>query len=139
MAIPALRDEVAPRTARLRLVGRSAPAPAKATSPAGPVVPTRQLAQVIAEVLVGARPAAQLSDVAAPEVIRLLARSAGRLSPGPGLRAQRAVVGAVHVHQPAHGVAEACAVIDLGIRCRAIAFRLDAVAGRWQCTALHIG
>jgi hypothetical protein len=36
-------------------------------------------------------------------------------------------------------VAEACAVIDLGIRKRAIALRLEAVDQQWRCTALCVG
>jgi hypothetical protein len=104
-----------------------------------PLPTTRGLAQVIAEVLTGARPAAQLSDVAAPEVIRLLVRNAGRLRAVPGVPPQRPIVGAIHVFEPVPGVAEACALINLGVRYRAIALRLEAPNGRWQCTALHIG
>lgn len=97
------------------------------------------LAQTIAEVLAGARPARQLDDLAAPDVIRLLCRSAGRLTIQPGVPAPRPLVGSVHVRQPCDGVAEACAVIDLGIRKRAIALRLEATERLWRCTALHVG
>lgn len=100
---------------------------------------SRGLAQTIAEVLAGARPARQLDDLAAPDVIRLLCRSAGRLTIQPGIPAPRPIVGSVHVRLPCHGVAEACAVIDLGIRKRAIALRLEAVDQEWRCTALCVG
>jgi Family of unknown function (DUF6459) len=99
----------------------------------------RRLAQVIAEVLAGARPAAQLSDVAAPDVIRLLVRSAGRLRAYPTGPQQRPVVRSVHIDEPRLGVAEACAVINLGTRYRAIALRLESTNGRWRCTDLRIG
>jgi hypothetical protein len=94
---------------------------------------------VIAEVLVGARPAHQLDDLTAPEVIRLLCRNAGRLAPRPGLLPVRPIVDSVHLRQPCSDVAEACAVVDLGVRKRALAIRLESAAGRWRCTDLHIG
>jgi hypothetical protein len=94
---------------------------------------------VTAEVLVGARPARQLDDLTAPDVIRLLCRNAGRLAPQQGLAPVRPVVDSVHVRQPCAGVVEACAVINLGIRKRAIAIRLEAAGTHWRCTALHIG
>lgn len=97
------------------------------------------MAQAIAEILAGARPAAQLADVATPDVIRLLSRNSGRLRAMPGLRPQRPVIDAVHVRAPCAGVAEACAVVNLGARCRAIAFRLELVDYRWRCTAVRVG
>ena len=133
MAIAAILDDDTSRPTELRVVR---PEP---DITGEPLVPTRRLAQVIAEVLVGARPAAQLSDIAAPDVIRLLVRFAGRLAAAPGIRAQRPMVGAVHVRRPIPEAVEACALIDLGVRYRAIAFRLDRFGSRWQCTALHIG
>lgn len=98
---------------------------------------TERLAQAVAEVLAGARHAGQLCDVATLDVLRLLQRGAGRLGSRPG--ALRPVVGSVHISEPCAGVAEACAVIDTGVRVRALALRLEAVDGRWRCTALHVG
>ena len=49
------------------------------------------------------------------------------------------VVRSVHVSEPVDGVAEVCAIVQQGPRCRAIALRLEGIDGRWQCTALHIG
>jgi hypothetical protein len=100
---------------------------------------TARLAQAVAEVLAGARPPGQLSKVATLEVLQLLERSAGRLSgrrPGP---AQRPVVSSVHLSEPRDGIAEACAVVDTGVRKRALALRLEGVAGQWRCTAVHVG
>jgi hypothetical protein len=34
---------------------------------------------------------------------------------------------------------EACAVIDVGSRTRALAFRLDHLGDRWTCTAMRVG
>jgi Family of unknown function (DUF6459) len=98
-----------------------------------------RLAQAIAEVLAGVRSARQLDDLVAPDVIRLLCRSAGRLSARPGSSRDRPIVHSVHVSGPCPGVAEACAVINVGSRKRAIALRLEATDRHWRCTALHVG
>jgi hypothetical protein len=124
VATAALR--VAPPIIRLAPVSDSRPVSAR-------------MAQVLAEILAGARPASQLTDTAAPEVLRLLTRNAGRLSAFPGAVARRPIVDSVHVREPCAGVAEACAVVNLGPRCRAIAFRLERSGHRWHCTAVHIG
>lgn len=100
---------------------------------------TARLAQAIVEVLAGARPASQLSRVATLDVLQLLERGSGRLGARPGVPAQRPIVGSVHVSEPRDGVAEACAVVDTGLRKRALALRLEGVNGQWRCTALHIG
>jgi hypothetical protein len=100
---------------------------------------TARLAQAIAEVLAGARPPAQLSKVATLEVMQLLERGAGRLGATPGAPVQRPIVGSVHLSEPRDGIAEACAVVDTGIRKRALAMRLEGISGQWQCTALHVG
>lgn len=100
---------------------------------------TARLAQAIAEVLAGARPAAQLSRVATLDVLQLLERGSGRLGARPGVPPQRPIVGSVHVSEPRDGVAEACAVVDTGPRRRALALRLEGINGQWRCTALHIG
>jgi hypothetical protein len=100
---------------------------------------TARLAQAIVEVLAGARPASQLSRVATLDVLQLLERGSGRLGARPGAPPQRPIIGSVHVSEPRDGVAEACAVVDTGLRKRALALRLEGVNGQWRCTALHIG
>jgi Family of unknown function (DUF6459) len=101
---------------------------------------TARLAQAIAEVLAGARPAGQLSRVATLDVLQLLERGAGRLgSRAVGQPPQRPVVGSVHVSEPRDGIAEACAVVDTGPRKRALALRLEGIDGQWRCTAVHVG
>jgi hypothetical protein len=100
---------------------------------------TARLAQAVAEVLAGARPAAQLSRVATLDVLRLLERSSGRLGARRDCPTRRPVVSSVHVSEPRDGVAEVCAVVDTGPRRRALAMRLEGADGRWRCTALQVG
>jgi hypothetical protein len=100
---------------------------------------TARLAQAVAEVLAGARPATQLSRVATLDVLRLLERSSGRLGARRDCPTRRPVVSSVHVSEPRDGVAEVCAVLDTGPRRRALAMRLEGADGRWRCTALQVG
>jgi hypothetical protein len=100
---------------------------------------TRRLTQAIAEVLAGARSPSQLSGLVSLDVLRLLERRYGRFNAAPGAAPTRPIVRSVHVSEPQHNRVEACAVIAVGHRVRAIALRLDAVNGRWRCTALRIG
>jgi hypothetical protein len=100
---------------------------------------TERLTRAIAEVLAGARPPGQLCGIATLDVLRLLARGAGRLGARPGVPAQRPIVESVHVSEPCEGVVEACAVINTGPRRRALALRLEGIDGQWRCTALHLG
>jgi Family of unknown function (DUF6459) len=119
-------------------VSATAPPTARALLP-DPRPWTARLAQVVAEVLAGARPAAQLAGVATLEVLQLLERGSGRLGARPGGPPQLPIVSSVHVSEPRDGVAEACAVVDTGLRKRALAFRLEGANGHWRCTALHVG
>jgi hypothetical protein len=100
---------------------------------------TGRLAQAIAEVLAGARPASQLCGHATLPVIRMLERNTGRLGARTGEPRHRPIVGSVHIGEPRDGVIEACAVIDVGRRTRALALRLEAVGGQWRCTAINVG
>jgi hypothetical protein len=51
----------------------------------------------------------------------------------------RPVVRSVHTSRPTPGVVEACAVIDTGARRRAMALRIEARDGHWECTSLELG
>jgi hypothetical protein len=97
------------------------------------------LAQALAEVLAGARPAIQVAALVTLDVRRLLERRSGRFGAGPGRPPQRPIVTSVRVTEPADGIVEACAVVATGARRRVIAMRLDAVEGQWRCTALRVG
>lgn len=99
-------------------------------------------AQGIAEVLMGVRPPQQLAQATTLEVLGQLERNAGRLTPRTAVRNSartRPRVSSVRLCEPCSGVAEVCAVVDTGARRRALALRLEAVAGRWQCTVLRVG
>jgi hypothetical protein len=91
--------------------------------------------QAIVEVLAGDRPPTQLvrwttKDVYDDMVNRI--RRTAALSARPLVRS-------VHVSEPADGVAEVAALVRRGARCSAVAFRLEGLDGRWQCTALELG
>jgi hypothetical protein len=133
------RATTAPVPIPLRLVSPSTQPPAAQPEVSNLHTVTERLAQAIAEVLAGARPAAQLATVATAEVVALLHRNAGRLGVRTGVRSPRPIVCSVHVSQPVAGVAEVCAVIDTGPRRRAIALRLENTEGRWRCTDVQVG
>lgn len=127
-------------TMPLRLVPPAAPPPPELGSPLpDPRAWSVRLAQALAEVLAGARPAHQLADATTLEVLHQLERNAGRLGEplrGPAIRPR---LRSIRLCQPRTGVAEVCAVIDTGSRQRALAFRLVAERGRWRCAAVTVG
>ncbi|MEP6761574.1 MAG: Rv3235 family protein [Sporichthyaceae bacterium] len=95
--------------------------------------------QAVTEVLAGDRPASQLVRWTTTEVYDAVAcRITSGARPGGPIPA-RAVVRSVHVTEPADGVAEVSALVRRGIRCTAVALRLEGMDGRWQCTALELG
>jgi hypothetical protein len=100
---------------------------------------THRLAQVIAEVLAGARSPGQLSTVATLDVVRLLERRYGRFRATRDAPPVRPIVRSVHLSEPLDGVVEACAVVATGHRVRAFALRLEQIDERWRCTALQVG
>lgn len=126
----------------LRLVPPAGP-PAAGDGPAGPLPPARpwaaRIVQAVLDVLTGTRAAAQLSRFASLEVLQQLERASARWAPRPGTAVRRPVVVSVHVCTPVPGVAEAAAVVDTGRRRRAVAVRLEARDGRWECRALQLG
>lgn len=50
-----------------------------------------------------------------------------------------ATVRSVRACEPAEGVAELCATLQVGQRVRAVALRLESDDGRWRCTRLQLG
>lgn len=102
-----------------------------------------RLVQAIVEVTSGVRPASQLVRWTTTDVYATLQRRIARNEllnqRTPSGRRVGAIVRSIHVDEPADGVAEVCAVVQHGARCRAIALRLDGYDGRWQCTALQVG
>jgi len=103
-----------------------------------PVAWVRHIAQALAEVMSGARPASQLIRWTTPEVYSVLARR-NAVSRGRGLVADRAIVRGVRICEPADGVVEACAVVLDNGRFRALAMRLTGVDRRWVVSVLEVG
>ncbi|HVY10194.1 MAG TPA: Rv3235 family protein [Mycobacteriales bacterium] len=97
------------------------------------------MAQAVAEVLTGFRPPHQLSQVATLDVLAQLERNAGRLAPRGTRTPIRPRVSSLRLCEPRAGVAEIAAVIDLGMRRRALALRLEAPGARWRCTVVRVG
>lgn len=145
--VPVVRGSLAlafpPSTAPavpLRLVPPALPARPAAGDPPDPLPWTGRLAQAIVEVLAGVRGAAQLSPFATLEVLSHLERACGRFAGRPSSApAPRPTIRSTRVSRPGPGVAEASVVIATGKRNRAMAIRLEARGGHWQCTALEIG
>lgn len=106
---------------------------------ADPRKTTERLAQAIVEVLAGIRPVTQLASVASLDVLRFLARNTGRLGGRPGTPVQRPTVASLRICEPCDGVIEASAVIDTGMRRRALALRLEGIDGQWRCIAINLG
>jgi Family of unknown function (DUF6459) len=103
-----------------------------------------RLVQAVIEVVSGVRPASQLVRWTTAPVYEALCASVVRPTASTGSRELATtrlaeVVRSVRVSEPRDGVAEVCAIVQQGPRCRAIALRLDGIDGRWQCTALQIG
>lgn len=102
-----------------------------------------RISQAIVEITAGVRPIAQLVRWTNCDVYealqRRVIRAAQESRAAASGRRRAAVVRSVHVSEPVDGVAEVCAVVQHGSRCRALALRLEGVDGRWQCTALQVG
>ncbi|HET6817417.1 MAG TPA: Rv3235 family protein [Mycobacteriales bacterium] len=121
----------------LRLVPPALP-PAPGGAPPDPTAWARRLAQAIVEVLSGSRPPAQLSAHATLPVVQQLERASAVALRRPDRPRQAPLVENVHVCLPRERVAEVAAVIDTRSRRRALALRLEARGGRWECTALQL-
>ena len=94
------------------------------------------LAQAVVEILAGHRPAGQIVRWVDPEIyerVRASATVPARAPSGTPVRVRR-----VRVSTTMDGTVEAAAVVDDGTRCRALAMRFEALARRWQCTALDL-
>jgi hypothetical protein len=96
-----------------------------------------RLVQGLIEVLNGLRPAPQLVRWTSAEVYTAVRHQLRRTS-ALGTRPSRLLVRSVRSFEPEEGIAEVTAVIQIGPRVRALALRIEALANRWQCTALHL-
>lgn len=128
-------------SAQLRLV----PAYGERDAEPAPLPPPHawaaRLAQALAEVLSGTRPAQQLVRWTSLDVYACLRRHVThRLqNSAPGRGAPRVALRSVRLSEPLEGIAEVCAVLQIGPRARALALRIEAVNGRWRCTAFEMG
>jgi len=138
------RFEKAPAPRALRLVGGTdlIPRPRDAAPPVrhrDPRPVAANFARGVAEVLARARSVDQLRDLATFEVVRMIERAATRqpaYGPKPGIRP---LLRSVHLAAVCDGVIEACAVIDGGVRTRALAFRMESNGRVWRATVVQFG
>lgn len=103
-----------------------------------------RVAAVVGEALAGARPPDQLAKsfsetafgavLAAVPARKLAVRRAAGSQARPRIK-----VRSVRSFEPADGAAEVSAHVHVGDRGRAVALRLEGVAGRWICTQVQIG
>ncbi|WP_420112613.1 Rv3235 family protein [Pseudactinotalea sp.] len=96
------------------------------------------LVRTCVEVLLGARPSAQLARWLTADLYEMLSRRAGVGSAMP-TTARRVRVVRVHTHAVSETCHEASVVIHDGHRVRAAAIRIEIHRGRWRATALEIG
>lgn len=92
-----------------------------------------RFAQALAEVLSANRSARQLLRWTSWPLYQEVEASIGRLA-----ASSRPVLRSIHVSEPAEGVAEACAIVRVGARCRALALRFEGLDGGWRCTAARL-
>jgi Family of unknown function (DUF6459) len=101
-----------------------------------------RLVQALVEVVAGARPASQLVRWTSERVYAQINQRVRQLAQAgaPGTRGIIAgQLRSLHITAPLEGVAEVCAVVQRGPRAAAVAVRLEAVEGRWKCTAVQFG
>lgn len=128
---PLPTDTATQVTPATRTLSRTAQLP-----PARPWI--AQLAQGVAEVMLGHRPARQMARWTDERVFRELTRAGGRgLGPEapPGSRAR---VTSVRATLPEPDIIEGVALMQVGPRVRALALRTEALRGRWVCTACDL-
>jgi len=113
------------------------PQPTPAVELPDPRVWAGRLAQAVAEVVGGDRPAPQLLRWTSGEVYALVCRQAAvaRMRGTTG----RAVARVGRAEHPTDGVAEVSATVTRRERTTALALRLEGLDGRWRCTELVVG
>jgi hypothetical protein len=97
----------------------------------GPRPEARLIAQLVLDVLTGARPYHQLAGRTTPALFERLESLTARLSVRSTPR-----LGTVRVYEPEPGVAEVAAVATIGSRVQALALRLEHDR-RWRCAAIE--
>lgn len=116
------------------------PSPARPSDLPDPSSWAQRLLIGMIETAAGRRPLHQLGAMLSPSVTRGLGadfdRAAGLGTPH---WLHRASVRSVRASEPAEGIAELSATVEVGHRVRALALRLEAHHGRWRCTRLQLG
>ncbi len=98
---------------------------------------TKKLVTGIAEVLIGDRPVFQLMRWVSFDVYTEIDKQIKpRSNPNP--KRVRPIVRAVHVEATSENTIEASAVIQKGVRGRAMGLKLEAENDRWRCTQLLV-
>jgi hypothetical protein len=97
------------------------------------------LALALTQSLVGQRPVAQLNRWVVDEALVAISMYQRRSLALHGRIAIPTAVRSVRVQHPDPEVAEVTAHVAIGRRSTAMAFRLEALGGRWLCTALELG
>ena len=116
------------------------PRPALSRELPDPAPWARRLLIGMIETASGRRPLRQLSALLSPSVGRGLGADFERaLHAGAPHWLHRAAVRTVRVCEPAAGVAEVSAALEVRGRVRAVAMRLEGGRGRWRCTRLQLG
>ncbi|HEX3897767.1 MAG TPA: Rv3235 family protein [Mycobacteriales bacterium] len=137
-------DDVPTGHPRLRLVP-ALPAPPKLYDVSqrprrlDPRPVAESFARGVAEVMARARPVDQLRELATWEVVRIIDRAASRQPHDLRRSAFAPRLRSVHLAAPCEGVIEACAVVDSGVRTRALAFRLECRERTWRATVVQFG
>jgi hypothetical protein len=104
-----------------------------------PTAWARRMLIAVLEARAGRRSPQQLSFWLSRGVQAGLVRDLPRTTAQHGAIAPPTRVRSVHVCEPAPGVAEIAAVVQVGNRCRAVAARLEGRDGGWRCVRLQIG
>lgn len=144
LSLAGVRDQQLPLTppaapVRLRLTGTTRHEPQSAPDDLpDPGGFARRFAIAVIEAATGRRTPGQLSPHTSAGVLAGLVRDAGRIN-RLGTATRPASLHSLHLAEPADGVVEAAAIVRVGTRYRAIAFRLEGLNGRWRCVRLHIG
>ncbi len=134
----------------LRLAGRRrftdededpffAPQPTPRVALSDPAQHGNRILRAVFEVLGRRRPLHQLLPWTTEDVYEELTAWVYRtMRADPQPQAAPAVVRSIRVGEPADGVAELTAVVQLDGRVRAVVLRLEGVDGRWRCTLLRV-
>ncbi len=116
------------------------PVPSRPAGLPDPAGWARRLLIGLIETADGRRPLHQLAAMLSPSIASGLGADFERAAvAGTGHWLQRAAVLTVRGDEPAPGVAELCATVEVRDRVRAVAMRLERHHGHWTCTRLQLG